>query len=49
MLNIEKPAKTTEAQSYKLFINNCHFKCLHFIATIRSASYPEYTIFIPIS
>ena len=35
MLIIEKPTKTTEAQSYKLFTNNCHFKCLHY--TIRSA------------
>ena len=27
MLIIEKPTKTIEAQSYKLFTNNCHFKC----------------------
>ena len=47
MLIIEKP--TTQTQSYKLFTDNCYFKCLHFIATIRSAFVPEYTILIPIS
>ena len=40
MLIIEKPTKTTETKSYKLFTNNFHLKCLHFIPTIRSAFVP---------
>ena len=40
MLIIEKPTKTTETKSYKLFTNIFHLKCLHFMATIRSAFIP---------
>ena len=32
LLITEKSTIRTEAQSDQLFVNSCHFKCLHFIA-----------------